>query len=41
MINEEVGVLTWKVNLKPGDVKKYRFSYTVKYPKDKKISNLK
>jgi uncharacterized protein (TIGR02231 family) len=40
-INEEVGVLTWKVNLKPGDVIKYRFSYTVKYPKDKKISNLK
>ncbi len=41
MINEEVGVLTWKVKLKPGEVKKYRFSYTVKYPKDKKISNLK
>jgi uncharacterized protein (TIGR02231 family) len=40
-INEEVGVLTWKVNLKPGEVKKYRFSYTVKYPKDKKIVNLK
>jgi uncharacterized protein (TIGR02231 family) len=40
-INEEVGVLTWKVNLKPGDVKKYRFVYTVKYPKDKKIANLK
>jgi uncharacterized protein (TIGR02231 family) len=39
--NEEVGVLTWKINLKPGEVKKYRFSYTIKYPKDKKIANIK
>lgn len=40
-INEETGVLTWKVNLKPGESKKFRFSYSVKYPKDKKIINLK
>ncbi len=40
-INDEIGVLTWKTSLKPGEVKKYRFSYTIKYPKDKKIANLK
>jgi uncharacterized protein (TIGR02231 family) len=41
MVNIETGVLTWKVDLKPGESKKLRFSYTVKYPKDKKIVNLK
>jgi uncharacterized protein (TIGR02231 family) len=40
-INTEVGVLTWKVTLKPGESIKKRFTYTVKYPKDKKIVNLK
>ncbi|MGB3005498.1 MAG: DUF4139 domain-containing protein, partial [Chitinophagaceae bacterium] len=41
MVNEETGVLTWKLDLKPGESKKVRFSYSVKYPKDKKIVNLK
>jgi uncharacterized protein (TIGR02231 family) len=40
-INAEVGVLTWKVTLKPGESIKKRFTYTVKYPKDKKVVNLK
>ncbi len=40
-INTELGVLTWKLTLKPGESKKLRFRYTVKYPKDKKIANLK
>ncbi len=40
-INTEVGVLTWKVTLKPGESIKKRFTYTVKYPKDKRIVNLK
>ncbi len=39
-VNEENGVLTWKITLKPGESKKVRFSYTVKYPKDIKIQNL-
>jgi len=39
-INEEVGVLTWKLQLKPGESKKIRFSYSIKYPKDKKVVNL-
>jgi uncharacterized protein (TIGR02231 family) len=40
-INTEVGVLTWKITLKPGESIKKRFTYTVKYPKDRKIVNLK
>ncbi|NOT52839.1 MAG: DUF4139 domain-containing protein [Chitinophagaceae bacterium] len=40
-VNMETGVLTWKIDLKPGESKKVRFSYSVKYPKDKKIVNLK
>ncbi len=40
-INTELGVLTWKITLAPGESKKVRFRYTVKYPKDKKIANLK
>ncbi|MCP9750419.1 DUF4139 domain-containing protein [Ferruginibacter sp. HRS2-29] len=39
-VNEETGILTWKIQLKPGESKKVRFSYTVKYPKDKRIANL-
>jgi uncharacterized protein (TIGR02231 family) len=41
MVNAETGVLTWKIDLKPGESKKVRFSYSVKYPKDKRIVNLK
>jgi hypothetical protein len=41
MVNEEVAVLTWKISLKPGESRKVRFSYSVRYPKDKKIVNLK
>lgn len=41
MINEELGILTWKLELKPGESKKIRFSYNVKYPRDKKIVNLR
>lgn len=37
-VNEETGVLTWKVKLAPGEVKKIRLSYSVKYPKDKVLN---
>jgi uncharacterized protein (TIGR02231 family) len=40
LVNEESGILTWKLNLKPGESQKVRFSYTVKYPKEMKIANL-
>jgi uncharacterized protein (TIGR02231 family) len=41
IVNTELGILTWKLTLKPGESKKVRFSYKVKYPRDKKIVNLK
>ena len=39
-VNSETGVLTWKVELKPGESKTYRFVYSVKHPRDKRIVNL-
>ena len=38
--NNETGVLTWKLKLAPGEVKKMRISYSVKYPKER-VLNLK
>ncbi|WP_353168218.1 DUF4139 domain-containing protein [Flavobacterium sp.] len=39
-VNEETGVLSWEIKLRPNETKKYRISYKVKYPKDKVIGNL-
>jgi TonB-dependent SusC/RagA subfamily outer membrane receptor len=36
--NTELGILTWKLQLAPGETKKLRVSYTVKYPKDKYLN---
>ena len=36
--NNETGVLTWKLKLAPGEVKKLKMSYSVKYPKDKTLN---
>jgi len=36
--NTELGVLTWKLQMDPGAVKKVRVSYSVKYPKDKYVN---
>ena len=38
MNNAETGVLTWKLELAPGEQKKVRFSYNVKYPRDKLLN---
>ena len=38
MNNQETGVLTWKLELAPGEQKKIRFSYSVKYPKDRALN---
>lgn len=40
IVDSETGILTWKMKLQPGETKKIRFSYSVKYPKDKVIGNL-
>jgi TonB-dependent SusC/RagA subfamily outer membrane receptor len=37
-VNGETGILTWKPTLAPGEIKKYRVSYSVKYPKDRVIN---
>jgi TonB-dependent SusC/RagA subfamily outer membrane receptor len=37
-VNSEIGVLTWKLQVAPGEIRKLRFSYTVKYPKDKVLN---
>jgi uncharacterized protein (TIGR02231 family) len=39
-VEEELGILGWNIKLKPGESQKLRFSYTVKYAKDKKIIGL-
>jgi uncharacterized protein (TIGR02231 family) len=36
--NTEIGVLTWKMDLKPGESRKVRISYSVKYPKGKVLN---
>lgn len=37
-VNTDIGVLTWKLELAPGESKKLRFAYSAKYPKDKVIN---
>jgi uncharacterized protein (TIGR02231 family) len=36
-VDKETGMLSWQVKLQPGESRKIRFSYTIKYPKDKKL----
>jgi len=38
VINNDLGVLTWKLELAAGESKKFRISYSVKYPKDKVLN---
>ncbi len=38
--NKETGLLTWNMKVTSGDEKKFRFSFSVKYPKDKTLFNL-
>jgi hypothetical protein len=37
-INEDTGVLTWKLKLAPGESKKVRIKYSIKYQKDKTVN---
>jgi TonB-dependent SusC/RagA subfamily outer membrane receptor len=38
IVNKDTGVLTWRVELAPGESRQYRISYSVKYPKDKTLN---
>ncbi len=33
--DNDTGLLNWKLSLAPGESKKIRFAYTIKYPKNK------
>jgi hypothetical protein len=37
-VNTDTGILTWKLELAAGETRKYRVSYSVKYPKDKNVN---
>ncbi|MFL9844228.1 DUF4139 domain-containing protein [Flavobacterium rhizosphaerae] len=39
-INTDTNIMTWELTLKPGETKKIRISYKVRYPKNKVIANL-
>ncbi len=40
-IDNETGLMNWNIKLQPGESKKIRFSYQIKYPKNKVIQELK
>ncbi|MFN8284331.1 MAG: DUF4139 domain-containing protein [Chitinophagales bacterium] len=37
-VTEEYGKLIWKIKLQPNETRKIKLSYTIKYPKDKQVS---
>ncbi len=37
-LDKETGIITWKKALQPKQNWKTRFSYTIKFPKDKRIN---
>lgn len=39
--NEELGKLLWNIEVKPGQNKKVKFSYSIEYPKGKNVSILR
>jgi TonB-dependent SusC/RagA subfamily outer membrane receptor len=37
-VNKETGILTWQIDLAPGETKKMRVSYSIKYPREKTVN---
>lgn len=37
-VNDEIGVVTWQLNIPAGNTDKKRIGYSVKYPKNKKVN---
>ena len=37
-VNNDLGILNWKLNLAAGETRKIKFTYSVKYPKDKVLN---
>lgn len=40
-IDKDTGILTWKISLQPGESKKIKFSYQIRYPRDKMIQEIR
>lgn len=40
VLNAETGKVTWTLSLQPGETKKFKFGFSVKYPKDKMVNGL-
>lgn len=38
--SEDTGMINWKLDLKPGETRKIRLGYTVKFPKEKVVTGL-
>jgi uncharacterized protein (TIGR02231 family) len=38
VVDKETGILTWNLELAPGESRHFRISYSVKYPKDKTLN---
>ena len=36
-IDKETGIASWNVSLSPGQEKKLKISYSVKYPRERKV----
>jgi len=36
-VNNDLGILNWRVSLAAGETKKFRFVYSIKYPKNKEV----
>lgn len=41
VVDAETGILTWNIKLQPGETQKIKFSYQIKYPKDKILQEYK
>ncbi|MEP7264207.1 MAG: DUF4139 domain-containing protein, partial [Bacteroidota bacterium] len=40
VVTAETGKVTWTLTLQPGETKKFKFGFSVKYPKDKVVNGL-
>jgi hypothetical protein len=37
-LNKETGIVEWQINLDPGETKEFTLSYSVKYPKSRRLN---
>jgi hypothetical protein len=39
-VNEDTGILNWKMNIKPKETKKVTITYSISFPKNKLVAGL-